>query len=212
MCLLLTISSFYVPSCDVWFHARCLNIDKIAYNALANSSCVWGCPTCGLPNYSTSLLSSISDLQSPNKFTAIGDNKDLHPSLPDVLTSSPKQSTPKRVKQKTNNRIKCMEINCNSILSTERSSIFKAFVEHHRPDVIFGCESKLSPDIPTAACFPQGYSIYRKERVSGNGGGVFLAISSNLTSISHPEFSADAESIWASIKSGSKELYLCSFY
>lgn len=214
--------------CDVWFHARCLNIDKIAYNALANSSCVWGCPTCGLPNYSTSLLSSVSDLQSPNKFTAIQDNKDLHCSLPDNITSpitsqrnyaSPQnQSTPKRQKfvtkrqKPTNIRIKCMEINCNSILSSERSSLFKAFVEHHQPDVIFGCESKLSPDIPSAACFPQGYSIYRKERSCGRAGGVFLAISLNLTSISYPEFSTDAESIWASIKCGSKELYLCSFY
>lgn len=58
--------------CDYWFHTRCLNIDSITYNALANTSCVWGCPECGLPNYSTSLLSSASDLQSPNQYSPLG--------------------------------------------------------------------------------------------------------------------------------------------
>ena len=104
-----------------------------------------------------------------------------------------------------------MEINCNSILSPERAAIFKATVEHHSPDIIFGCESKLSPDTPTGACFPQGYTIYRKEREFGSGGCVFLAVANNLTSIGHPEFYTDDsnESVWASIKlRGNKLLHL----
>ena len=105
-----------------------------------------------------------------------------------------------------------MEINCNSILSPERAAIFKATVEHHSPDIIFGCESKLSPDTPTGACFPQGYTIYRKEREFGSGGGVFLAVANNLTSIGHPEFCTDDsnESVWASIKLRGNKLRICA--
>ena len=206
--------------CDYWYHTRCLNIDSITYNALANTSCVWGCTECGLPNYSTTLLSSVSDLQSPNQHSPPGSEDHIPqiPSPPAVSTPSsppPHYSTPKRPRSKPRNRMKCMEINCNSILSTERAAIFKATVEHHAPDIIFGCESKLSPDTPTGACFPRGYTIYRKERESGSGGGVFLAVANNLTSLGHPEFSIDAsnESVWASIKlPGTKALHLCSFY
>ena len=80
---------------------------------------------------------------------------------------------------------------------------------------LLGCESKLLPDTPTGACFPQGYTIYRKESEFGSGGGVFLAIADTLTSIGHPEFCSDDsnKSVWASIKlRGNKLLHLCSFY
>lgn len=204
---------------DHWFHTRCLNIDSITYNALANTSCVWRCPECGLPTYSTSLLSLASDIQSPNRYSPLGTEVHVSesPSSLAVLPSSspPHYSTPKRPKLKPNTKLKCMEINCNSILSPERTAIFKATVEHHAPDVIFGCESKLSPDTPTGAYFPQGFTIYRKEREFGRGGGVFLAVADNLTSIGHPEFCTDDsnESVWASIKlRGIKLLHLCSFY
>ncbi|PFX29786.1 hypothetical protein AWC38_SpisGene5395 [Stylophora pistillata] len=54
-----------------------------------------------------------------------------------------------------------------------------------------------------------------QEREFGRGGGVFLAVADNLTSIGHPEFCTDDsnESVWASIKlRGNKLLHLCSFY
>ena len=39
--------------CDVWHHIRYMNMDKITYKALANSSCVWECNKCGLLNHSS---------------------------------------------------------------------------------------------------------------------------------------------------------------
>ena len=46
-------------------------MDKITYEALANSSCVWGFKRCGMPSYSSSLLNPYSDIEQPNRFSLI---------------------------------------------------------------------------------------------------------------------------------------------
>ena len=64
--------------------------------------------------------------------------------------------------------------------------------------------------------FPEGYSIYRKERTSCGGGGIFLLVKSDLPS--YPmDFSHDAieenESLWVRIQMTKvKVLHLCIFY
>ena len=57
---------------DVWHHIRCMNI---AYEALAKSSCVWGCNKCDVPDYSSSLLNWSSDTEHPNGFCPINTDK-----------------------------------------------------------------------------------------------------------------------------------------
>lgn len=52
-------------------HIHCMNMDKITYEALENSSCVLGCNKCGKPNYSSSLLNSYSDIEHTNRLSAI---------------------------------------------------------------------------------------------------------------------------------------------
>ena len=48
-----------------------MNMDKITYEALANSSCVLGCNKRGMPNYSSSLLNSYSDIEHTNRFSPV---------------------------------------------------------------------------------------------------------------------------------------------
>ena len=142
-------------------------------------------------------------------------NTDLISQPDPELNGPPCTSTPERPRQTRSYKLKCMEINCNSIVSTERAAIFKAHVDLHKPDIVFGCESKLTPDMPTNASFPQDYTIYRKERATVGGGGVFLAVKSDIVSIDQPELSTDHddELVWASVKlERAKELFLCSLY
>ena len=123
------------------------------------------------------------------------------------FTSTPKGS-------RYSSKLWGMEINCNSIRSGERSNIFKAHIESYKPDIIFGCKSKLNQDIPTYLCFPPDYTVLRKDR-SSSGGGVFWAVKSTIAISELPELNdePDQEAIWASVKlGGAKELFLCSVY
>ena len=45
-------------SCDTWFHTKCLNMPNTVLLGLQDTS--WVCCTCGLPNFSTTLFTSIT--------------------------------------------------------------------------------------------------------------------------------------------------------
>ena len=51
----------------------------------------------------------------------------------------------------------------------------------HNPDIIYGTESWLNPDILSSELFPSGYSVYHHDREDGYGG-VFIACQDSLTS------------------------------
>jgi len=86
--------------CDVLHHTNCMNIGKLVYEALANSSCIWECHSCGLPNFSRSLFESLSSAESPNRFSSLNDTQNMDASvsyqtsrgLPS-LTSTPKKTS-----------------------------------------------------------------------------------------------------------------------
>ena len=49
-----------------------------------------------------------------------------------------------------------------------------------QPDIIFGSETWLSPNINSSESFPTGYTLFRKDRSDGYGG-VLLAFKESLT-------------------------------
>lgn len=134
--------------CDFWYHIRWMNMNSTIYEALANTSCVWECTKCGLPNFSSSLLDSIADISSQNRFSPLNDSfitKSFgEVSLPDqpISASSPTNppqpsrsydpETNRERPRKSQYKLKCMEI-CNSIASAERAAAFKARVDLHKP-------------------------------------------------------------------------------
>ena len=110
------------------------------------------------------------------------------------------------------NKVRAMLINCNGLKGLDKQAAFRASVEHHDPDIIFGCESKISPEKATYSIFPQNYTIYRKDRDS-NGGGVFLAVKDTLICADIPDLNSNCEVVWASLQfSNSKPLYIASYY
>ena len=54
--------------CNSWFHSNCCNFSPAMYNILANSSCTWICPTCGLPNLSVSFFENSMDTVNTSNY------------------------------------------------------------------------------------------------------------------------------------------------
>ncbi|XP_068723904.1 uncharacterized protein [Montipora capricornis] len=105
-----------------------------------------------------------------------------------------------------------MIINCNGLKGPSRFSEFQVLLDFHKPDIIFGCESKLDCEVPTYSVFPPTYSVLRKDR-NRNGGGVFVAIKSEFVCEEKPTFGRDCEIIWSTVKIGNcKTLHLASYY
>ncbi|XP_072036924.1 uncharacterized protein [Amphiura filiformis] len=120
-------------------------------------------------------------------------------------------NTCKRTKNNSK-KLKAMLVNCDGLHWSKRKADFHARVNDLAPDLIFGCESKLSPDMPTYSIFPDNYNIIRKDRDS-NGGGVFIATKENIISVENPEYDSDCEITWCTIEfARSGKLRLGSFY
>ena len=64
--------------------------------------------------------------------------------------------------------------NCNSI--SGKTHHLDCVIRHDSPDIIALCETKLNPTILDSEILT-GYTIYRRDRTTGLGGGVLLAIS-----------------------------------
>ena len=43
-------------SCEAWIHKKCVKINPIIWESLANTSVSWECLKCGMPNYSSSFF------------------------------------------------------------------------------------------------------------------------------------------------------------
>ena len=76
----------------------------------------------------------------------------------------------------------------------DKQGVFRAAIDHHSPNVIIGCESKISADQATYSIFPENYTICRKDRTA-NGGGIFTAIRDNLVVSDMPEMDSDCKLI-----------------
>lgn len=200
--------------CDLWYHTKCLQMPLHIYHGLNNSHTTWICCKCGLPNFSSSLFNSFEDHSGPNSFSALECiSADSAPVL--GLSPSPIASSSPIAPPSHKRKLRCIAVNCNSIRSTERSGLLAGLVDRYRPDIIFGCESKLDPSIPTPSVFPEGFTIYRKDRSHCGGGGIFIAVNATIPSYPLDNITTDPEdeSLWISVRaSRRKELILCSFY
>ena len=46
--------------CNVWYHTNCVDIGNSTYSQLQVENAFWFCESCGLPNYSSSLFTSLN--------------------------------------------------------------------------------------------------------------------------------------------------------
>ncbi len=202
--------------CNTWYHNECMGISDSFYIRLMNRpNSSWICCTCGLPNFATSLYGEFSVTVS-NRFDCLDPSSGLTLDVSDI--PDPKDFVPKHIsspKPRNNSgrnkmrKIKAVLINCNGLKSEKSRTDFQAAIKQHNPDVIFGCESKLNSDIPTYSVFPDNYEVLRKD-CNSYGGGVFLAIRSDMVVLDRPEFDSNSEIIWTTVAFAGFFL-LCNF-
>ena len=193
-------------------------MDKIAYEALANSSSVWGCNKCGMPNYSSSLLNSYSDIEHSNRFSPINNYNFPGPqffSTPqrqrtqgqlhvDGSPSTNFNTIPNHVPDfpyfRKFDQIRVCSINFCSLLSHDKLQLHQV-IETYKPNVILGCETHLKEEINRNDIFPNEFlhpPPNRKNRASGEKGGVLIAIRSDIISVEQSS-PANCEIVWTKI-------------
>ncbi len=143
-------------NCNLRYHTKCCRIhNDMCSSLLANSSCVWMCQQCDLPNFSNSFLDNSSELNLNNSFSAL-DSLITSNSEHTKVQTKPSNTAPKPSCRK----LKGMIINCNGPKSISRSNELKALLDLHNPDFVLGTESKLEQDIPSYSIFPSNYAIF----------------------------------------------------
>lgn len=200
------------------------------YEALANSSCIWECVSCGLPNFSSSLFES-STIQTTNYFWPLDSNLSDGSHSESILNqpqstvyintiSNNKPSTQcwhrryikTKIKMSIKRKLSLLNINCQSVANKKDQPVMLR--NNTKPDIVVGTESWLRPDIiKDNEIFPPNWTIYRCDRKTSKGGGVFIAISNCIWSQRQYDLETDCEMIWVKLcVVGCKDLYICSYY
>ena len=206
----------------VWKCCKCdsLNCDSFTFHSFELQISNTYFPLSQLNNEST-----LDSFHSKHGFSP------LHTSSPKPVNSQNSQRTPRDklfstttsecpydLPKKQNLRI--LNINCRSV--KENNAEFKTALEYIKPDIICGTESWLRGKKPgkpysksaiqNSEIFPDNYTVFRNDR-SSRGGGVFVAVQSNITAVECVDFVTDCEIDFAKVTlKGKKELYIGSFY
>ena len=195
--------------CDIWHHKKCLNMDNIIYEALANTSCVWECCSCGLPNFSSSLFDSLQNLSHANQFSS------LNTSSYSNLGSPAHASSPSRTNQSRcggQRSLSILIVNFQSVMA--KNQHIAHLVEETKPDLIIGTETWLTPDHSTSEILiSDQYTIERRDRTNDPHGGVLIAAKKHLSISREYELETDCEILWCKVKlTGTKTVYIGAYY
>ncbi|XP_038049838.1 uncharacterized protein LOC119723314 [Patiria miniata] len=202
-------ASILCESCEVWFHSDCVGLTDSALDTLGRSDLPWECYRCGLPNFSSGLFDST--ILDESNYSAT--NSETHSSTSSTSSHHPgsplaKSSPNKRNSNQTIKNLRLLEVNFQSIFS--KRAEFWSVLDATKPDVVFGCETWLKPNIANGEVFPPGYDIYRCDRRDGYGGvllGVHNSLNSHLITIK-----SDAEIVAAKIINDNQTIVLASVY
>ena len=101
-----------------------------------------------------------------------------------------------------------MSINC-------QYNTLKNLLVDQNPDIVTATESWLNKEHYKNEIFPAnlGYTVFRRDKLKGKGGGVFILVKTNLLPSEQANLNTNCEIIWIKIEiKGSKPLFLASFY
>ncbi|MCG8079022.1 MAG: endonuclease/exonuclease/phosphatase family protein, partial [Candidatus Thiodiazotropha taylori] len=125
-----------------------------------------------------------------------------------VHTSTPER---KKTQKQSASSMRVLNINCQSI--KKKQDRIENILDSVRPDIVIATETWLDPSITNNQFFPSNYKVFRRDRASGSGGGVLVAVRNEYLSEEVPELQTDCEIIWVRINLVDvKNLYICSYY
>ena len=153
---------------------------------------------------------SLTTSSSDSNLLVTSDENDLH--HPSFI------NTDHQIIQKSNHQrddlpLKVLVLNCQSIV--DKRPQLENIIESTGADVIIGNESWLKDHHLSTAIFPSDYRVFRKDRKSRRGGGVFTLVSNRYECMEPEELKTNdqCELIWTRIKiTGTNDLYIGSFY
>ncbi|XP_068697563.1 uncharacterized protein [Montipora foliosa] len=192
--------------CDIWYHARCCVMNGHIYDSLANSSCVWICTSCGLPNFSTSLFDSIHSINTSNSFQPLAESPietrsgsiDTSSGSIDTSIGLPVSTSSPCAKHSKKRSLSILTVNCQSVL----------------PDLIIGSETWLTKNHCIGEILiADMYEIERRDRGTDPHGGVFIAVKKDLIATREPELETGCEIMWCKLQiSGKETLHIGAYY
>jgi len=196
--------------------SRCLhistsNLRKPPYDTSANSNATIVSPSKISKSSDTSL--SITPSSTSTAITPIENHHFTPPRYPYLQLPSPKASATEGEHYSPEDfKIKISLINARSLKNKMRS--LRLFTELHVPDVILITESWGNHSIPNSDFLLLGYSLFRRDRHYGIGGGCLIYVlhkhkaSSFEPTLTHP----NVEDIWISLNANSLNILLGCIY
>ncbi|XP_052788541.1 uncharacterized protein LOC128223297 [Mya arenaria] len=177
--------------CGLWFHIQCQNLEHSWYQDLihTDASFAWTCTVCDNSNHS--ITSSILSISSTNSFSALS-----HENTP----LNQKSETQKPHIKRFASKLKFLLVNCQSIVKKKHE--FHNLLSDQNPDIVAGTESWLTADHYSSEIFPEslGYTVFRRDRKSGKGGGVFILVKNNLIPSVQPNLNTNCEILWIKLE------------
>ena len=179
-------------SCNKWQHIDCIGISEEEYSILLTQSFNWNCPSC-----------EASSEHPENDESSSQSNQ----------TEAEKHQKKSNRKSKINRKdsLKILLMNFQSI--SNKTAELEHLIQHHQPDIIQATETWLKPDTSTSEIFPEGYTVFRRDRTTGDRGGILFACKNNIIVTERKEFSSEAEMLWHQIQlKGQNSILLGTVY
>ena len=128
---------------------ECLHMSEEVFSCMARSDLSWECTNCGLANISTTLCDS-TIIDSSTNLPDI-DRFNTSCSSLDPGSSAAQSSPSKQPTRSTAANLRSLTINFQSLYG--KKEVFWSLVDAVKPDVIFGSETWLKPDMGQSEFF-----------------------------------------------------------
>ena len=127
----------------------------------------------------------------------------------DILCSEKLKLSEKFTKPQIKESLSIVVVNSRSIKN--KVADFYHVILNGDAVVIIGTERWLSDEIHDREIFPKSYSIWREDRKTRTGGGLFVAVKEEITSGAENFGDGELESFWCSIECSAKKYFICEF-
>ena len=150
-------------SCNQWYHGNCQGITSGWYELYGNTSLVWECLQCGMPNFSSGIF-DLSQYEHSTVFSPIS-SEGGSPGVPQA-SSSPIHVVHHKEQSATGSLIRILNVNFRSVKNKREE--LELLLHDTKPDIVMGTETWLEPNIESSEIFPSDYTVYRRDRPTGN--------------------------------------------